>query len=214
MNRRLLHILSLGGILILSSSSVFSQQFEGIINFRRTYGKDTTLYNYFVKDGNVRIEEINKTGQVVGVQLIFPKINAVRALSPERKMYIEVAQNPPIQNTGAAPEIIKGTNTKDVAGVKCTQWRVKNTEKNTEVTYWVAKGFDFFEPYLKTLNRKEKASTFFLQIDGIKGFFPLETVERTLLREEVGTFAVSKLEKKKLDNKLFMIPADYKKFEK
>lgn len=196
-------------------SGAMAQSFEGVLDFKKYSVSDTARYRYFVKDGNVRIEELNKQGEIVGIMLVLPKINSVRALSPERKLYMEVPHNnPPVMK--GTPEIIKSKLTKKVAGVECVQWRIKNVEDQTEITYWVAKGdYNFFIPLLKTINRKDKLSYYFLSLPELAdGFFPFEADERGLTREFRNMIKVDKIEKKTLDNKIFIIPADYKKYDK
>jgi hypothetical protein len=113
------------------------------------------------------------------------------------------------------PEIQKTKLTKEIAGVKCTQWRIKSADDKTEITYWIAKGgYDFFIPLIKTLNRKDKLSYYFLNIPENEGVFPFEAEERSLTRDLRSMLKVDNITKQKLDNKIFTIPADYKKYEK
>ena len=93
--------------------------------------------------------------------------------------------------------------------------RIKSADDKTEITYWVAKGgYDFFVPLLKTLNRKDKLSYYFLSITDNEGVFPFEAEERSTTRDLKGMIKVDQIIKQKLDNKIFTIPADYKKYEK
>lgn len=200
--------------LALFAGMSFAQSFEGVIEFRKITASDTTSYKYFVKDHNVRIEELDKKGNITGIMIVMPKENSVKALNTERKLFMDVPHNNPPQMKGKA-EVTKTTTTKEVAGQKCTLWRVKNTEENTEIGYWVAEGkYDFFLPLIKTLNRKDKLGYYFLSIEGNAGVFPMEATEKSLLRQDVGSIKVLKMENKKVDSKLFSIPSDYKKFEK
>lgn len=199
---------------LMMSLAGSAQSFEGVIEFSKITFSDTVSYKYYVKDLNVRIEELDKKGNTTGIMLVNPKDKTVKALNTERKLYMMVPNNQPPVMKGK-PEVIKTTTTKEVAGQKCTLWRVKNTEENTEIGYWVAEGkYDFFLPLIKTLNRKDKLGYYFLSIDGNNGVFPFEATEKSLLRKDVGSLKVSKIEKMKVDPKMFAIPSDYKKFEK
>lgn len=201
-------------IIFGASNSANAQNFEGIIEFKKLSAKDTVRYRYYVRDVNVRIEELNKKGEIAGVMIILPKINSVRALSPERKLYMEVPHNTPPKMTGKA-EVIKTKTSKEIAGVKCTQVRIKNVEEDTEISYWVANGgYPFFLPMLNTINRKDKLSYYFLSIPENADMFPFEADERSTKRDFRNMIKVEKLERKKLDVKLFSIPADYKKYDK
>jgi hypothetical protein len=142
------------------------------------------------------------------------KAHTLTALSPDRKLYMDV-ENKSVATPTGKPEVTKTTNTKTIAGYNCTQWRVKNKEENTEISYFVAEGkFDFFIDLIKTLNRKDKTATYFLQIPENTGFFTLEATERSLTREERVRFETIKIEKKSVDKKMFEIPKEYAKYQK
>lgn len=195
------------------SLSGFAQSFEGVITFKKNTLTDTTHYKYVIKGNNVRIEEMGSKGNTTGIMLVDLKAGKVVALSPDRKLYMDVENSAKVV-TGN-PEVTKTKNTKEIAGYKCTQWRVKNKEQDTEISYYVADGkFDFFVPLLKTLNRKDKMASYFLQIPDNSGVFPMEATERTLLRGEKASLVVTNVEKKTVDAKQFEIPADYLKYDK
>ena len=200
--------------LLLGNNFSNAQDFEGVIDFKKWNAKDTLRYRYYVQDVNVRIEELDKSGKIAGVMIILPKINSVRALSPERKLYMEVPHNSAPKITGK-PEVIKTKITKEIAGVKCTQVRVKSVEEDTEISYWVATGgYPFFLPMINTINRKDKLSYYFLSLTDNADMFPFEADERSTKRDFRNMIKVERIERKKLDIKLFTIPADYKKYDK
>ncbi len=191
-----------------------AQTFEGIIDFKKVTASDTTAYRYTVKGSKVKIEELDKKGLTSGVMLVDSKLNTVIALSPDRKLFMDVPHNTAPVITGK-PEVTKTTTSKEVCGKKCVLWRVKNTAENTEIGYWVAEGkFDFFLPLINTLNRKDKLSSYFLSIPDNGAIFPMEATEKSLLRKDLGSIKVTKMEAKKIDEKTFAIPSDFKKFTK
>ena len=207
------HILVL---FLFSAISVISiaQPFEGVMDFNKISAVDTIKYRYYVKGNNVRIEEMNKKGVIAGIMLVDLVKGNILALSPDRKMYMEVpALSKPII-TGKV-EVHKTSGTKIINGYTCKLWRMRNKAENTEVSYWVAEDkFDFFNGLLKVLNRKDKLSVYFMQAPTVVGAMALEATERNLLRDFKNAIVTTKIEKKVLDASLFSIPAEYKKYDK
>ena len=196
------HILVL---FLFSAISVISiaQPFEGVMDFNKISAVDTIKYRYYVKGNNVRIEEMNKKGVIAGIMLVDLVKGNILALSPDRKMYMEVpALSKPII-TGKV-EVNKTSGTKIINGYTCKLWRMRNKAENTEVSYWVAEDkFDFFNGLLKVLNRKDKLSVYFMQAPTVVGAMALEATERNLLRDFKNAIVTTKIEKKVLDASLF-----------
>ena len=219
------HILVL---FLFSAISVISiaQPFEGVMDFNKISAVDTIKYRYYVKGNNVRIEEMNKKGVIAGIMLVDLVKGNILALSPDRKMYMEVpALSKPIitgkveVNKTSGTKIINGyTSLSDIGSNlsnTCKLWRMRNKAENTEVSYWVAEDkFDFFNGLLKVLNRKDKLSVYFMQAPTVVGAMALEATERNLLRDFKNAIVTTKIEKKVLDASLFSIPAEYKKYDK
>ena len=78
-----------GGLLAITAA-VHAQSFEGTIEFTKTTGAVVTNYKYFVKGDHVRIEELSSRGNVQGIMLVDNRDNTVTALSPDRKLYMDV----------------------------------------------------------------------------------------------------------------------------
>jgi hypothetical protein len=197
------------------SGTAFSQTFEGVIEFKKASAIDTTNYVYYVKNNMVRIDEIgSKSHKVEGSFLVDLEQKTMKSLNHERKLYME-------QPTPAAP-VVKGTCAvkkeqaiKNLHGYKCSEYTVTNTEENTKITYYVADGkFSFFEKLLKQLNRKDKSSVYYLQIQNIKNMFPMLSIQTDLSGKEQVRLEVIKLTKKEIDSSMFIIPKGYNKFEK
>ncbi len=195
-----------------------NKSFEGFIFFSMEMIDDTLYYTYYVKDKMVRMDEFNRCRdcKVPNNYLLFD-INkqTITIVNPLRKMYINVERKAyKERQVDDNFKIIKTNNTKIIHGYKCYQWRVRNKQENTEVSYWVAfDNFDFFVDFLKLFNRSEKHAQYFLLIPETKGYFPMLSEERTTLREEKITLRVINIQKKQLDKSLFQIPKDYKNFE-
>lgn len=203
----------LGFAAILATPSVHAQSFEGTIEFTKTSGPVVTAYRYYVKGDRVRIEEVSSRGEVQGVMLVDTRDKTVTAISPERKLYMDV---PNMRLPKDVATTVQKTNeTREMAGYTCEKWTVRSETEDRLLTYWVAAdAFDFFIPLLETLNRKDEQALFFLQIKGAKGVFPMLGVEQKLDGAEVSRLEVTRVTKGALKPALFEIPAGYNRFER
>lgn len=191
--------------------------FEGKIRFVQETVEDTLYYTYFIKENFVRLDVLDdcKSCTKTDNYMIFDlSKNSITAVKPSRKMYISIPPKPYVDNKDQNFQIIKSKNNKKIQGYKCYQWRVKNKEQNTEVSFWVAQdNFNFFEDFLRLWNRSEKHAVYFLQIPENEGFFPMLSEERTTLREQKMTLRVMEISKQNLDPSMFNLPKDYKSYD-
>jgi len=68
---------------------------------------------------------------------------------------------------------------------------------------------------LKTLNRKERQSMFFLQVEGMADHFPMLSTEYILSSgEKVSELKTTKVAKQTLKTDIFEVPSGYTKFER
>lgn len=193
-----------------------AQSYEGSVEFKMETNKDTTTNIYYVKGNTVKLDQLGrKSGKVEGSFVFDLAANQVKFVNPIRKVWGEHKSEivPMIKGTCV---VTKGTNTKLVQGQKCVEYTVKNTEENTQITYWISSGkFDFFMPLVKLWNRKDKQSIYFNQIKDLpKGSMPLISEEKTISdMKTVSRLEVSKISKGSMDAAKLAIPADYNKFE-
>jgi hypothetical protein len=214
MKKQLILLSGLLTAFLLQTASVSAQGFEGTIDFRKI-GLDTIRYIYHVKGNNVRIDEISSDKKVAGTMLIDLKSQTAKSLSPERKLFMDLEKSNPNTISSDKVTIEKGKNSKTIAGYKCNEITVKNKEQNTMVTYYIAtENFHFLTGVIKTLNRKDKASLYYQTISNTENAFPFMSVESDLSGNKKSTLEVLKVDKHKIDDKTFAIPAGYKKFEK
>ena len=204
-------VFTLTGVLIS-----YAQAFEGIIEFKKQTINDTVSYIYYIKGDKIRLDEIgSKSKKVEGSFLIDLKTNQMTSLSHDRKLYIEQGSGSPAAMKGKA-EIQKTENTKTIQGTKCTEYIIKNAEDKIQITYWMGEGnYNFFFKLLKVLNRKDKSALYVQQLTNVDGMFPFLSTQVNLEtgKEEV-KMEVTKLQKKIINDNLFVIPAGYQKFQK
>jgi len=211
MKRSLLHF-----FFAVSFTSLVAQNFVGSIDFVQITPKDTSSNVYWVKEDMIKLDQMSKKDKgVEGSFLINLKTSNIKFISPKRKLWGNQKSEVPSVNKGTF-EVVKGKNTKKIAGYTCSEHIVKNTEENTVITYWIAEGnFDFFLKMLKLWNRKDKQSVYYAQIKNIPiGCMPMLSEEKNISDGKL----ISKLEVTKIDKKIptastFVIPSVYTKFE-
>jgi len=196
------------------SFTIVNAQFEGVIKFKKYKTTETINYTYYVKGDKVRIDEFGKEDKLKGIMLIDSKKEDVTALSPERKLYMDATNSR--QPAKSETKVTKTSKKQKVNGQDCTEWFVINEKEGLLVTYQVideAK-YSFFEPMLRTLNRKDRLSKYWLDIPGIENRFTMVGVEKYADGKQKVKLEVVEIKEEKIDDKLFDIPSDYVKFEK
>lgn len=213
--RQLTRIFAMGLLLNLFSFTVSAQSFEGVIEFKKQTNMDTTFYIYYVKGDQVRIDEIgSRSKKADGSFLLNLKDKKMIVVNHDRKMFMNQNQSsPPVVN--GTPEVTKTKNTTTMFGYKCSEYVVKNTADNTEISYMVAPGkFDFFDKLLPILNRKDKSSVYYMQLKDVGGMFPFLAIEKTIGGPEKTRLEVTRVDKKALDISMFEVPKGYTQFDK
>ncbi len=198
-------------------SILFAQKpFVGSIEFM-FYQRDTTKNVFTAKESFVRLDQYSKKtdGTIEGGFLFDLTKKEIKFINPKRKVWgIHNSTVPPAVKGECV--VTKTKNAKVIQGVKCTEYIVKNTTEDTEISYWIGSGnYDFFIPMMQLWNRKDKQSIYFSKITGLaKGSMPMLSLEKQISSGKI----ISKLETIKIsagnvtDDKL-SVPTDYKKFE-
>ncbi len=184
--------------------------FEGSIEVVCSSFYDTSYFTYYVKNENVRIDKFDENNSLIQSMIINLEMDEIFILSPQKKLYKQLTLIKESSETQEDFIILKTENSRTVNGHECYQWRVRNTERNMEVAYWVWQdNFYFFDDLVHLLNRTDKTYEFFDKIPETQGFFPMLTVERTLLRREKSRASVININNKEVDESIFKIPSDY-----
>jgi len=196
--------------------SLFSQDFEGEIVFSKETHEDTSFYAYKIKEDLIRVEELDNKKQLINYMLVDISQKTILAVNPSRKLFVDMPVHMWRSDKDSSNyKVIKSDNYQMIKGFKCYQWRIQNKKEDTEVSYWVCKDhYKMFSSFLKIINRTEKTSSYFLNIPEIGGFFPMMSVERSMLREMRMQLTVISIQKKSLPPSTFEVPADYKLFQK
>ncbi len=209
-------ILAILLISVLSIPSLSAQGFSGNIEFKYYTQKDTSRNVYMVKNKLVRLDRYARKNDKIEGSFIFDlQQGEVKCLSPQRKVWFTQKSETPPSIQGQCV-VTKGKATKTIAGFKCVDYTVKNTEENTSIIYWIADDkFTFFTPLITLWNRKDKQSIYFAQIKNLTpGSMPLMSEEKTIdTGKSVSKLEVTKISKAVPADQQFMVPADYKPFE-
>ena len=197
-------------LVIFFTLGSWANTFEGKISIRKNTMYDTVFYSYLIKDNKVRVEEFDKDKNLRQVYIVDIYSKQVYAVKPSEKLYTEFTDQIISENNQIEYSIVKSDNFKKINGHICYQWRVKNTEKNTEVAYWVINNeFYFFRELLDLLSNIDNSYSFYRHIPESQGFFPILAVERTLLRKEKCRIEVTSIKSQDIPDKSFIIPDDY-----
>jgi len=198
-----------------SLSKIIAQNFSGTIEFKYATQKDTTFNIYTVKNKQVKLDQYGKKVTIEGSFLFDLAANEVKFLNPKRKLWgIQKSETPQVIRGNCA--VTKGKGSKVVAGIKCSEYTVKNVEENTSISYWVAEGkYPFFAPLVKLWNRKDKQSIYFGQIKNLpEGSMPLLSEEVQISDGKLLTrLEVTKLVTTPPADAAFAIPEGYTKFD-
>lgn len=187
-----------------------NKSFEGVISFTKKNGTSESKYKYYVKGDNVRVEELNADGTIQGIMLVNTTDKTIRALSPERKLYMDVPAKSGFSSTSVSVE--KKTTSKTIMEQKCTEWIASSKDEDRLISYWMAfDNYDFFIPFLKTINRKDKQAVYFLAMTEVNGAFPMLSIETKSDGTEISRLTVTAIDKKTLEESLFEIPSTYSK---
>lgn len=186
--------------------------FEGSIDFINISQYDSTYFSLFIKKENIRVDKFDKNHKLTESVILMLKEDIIYVISPSRKLYTQVNYLEEDKSNNKDFEVLKTDNTRTIIGQTCYQWRVKNEERNTEISYWVAKNnYYFFEKFIKLYGEVDKLFEFYQKIPDTQGYFPLLVEERTLLRADKSKLMVQKISNRILSQSYFDIPADYEK---
>jgi hypothetical protein len=202
---------------MLFCGMAFSQGFNGTIDFVYANQQDTTVNVYLVKDKMVKLNQYSrkKDKSIEGSFIFDLEAGEIKFLTPKRKLWGR-QKNEVTRTIKGTCVVTQGKGVKTIAGIKCREVNVKNTEENTSITYWITDDkYTFFAPMLKLWNRPDKQSIYFGQIRDLKpGSMPLMSEERAIDTGRVLTrLEVSKITKMVPPDDAFMIPKDYSKLD-
>ncbi len=202
---RTLALSTLGlALVICGCSKPFGPGFEGEITMHtQRVGESGSDMIVKSKADKFRFDVPSATG--TSTAILDPGANKMTMLLDAQKSYMDLDFSKPSAQPSTNPDTSTAKATgkhETVAGIDCEDWTATDASgKHTDVCLAAGPAFD-----LGALSGKPSGA-------GQKQMFPLKSVDYDAKGAELSRMEVTKIEKKKLDDSLFAIPADYKKLE-
>lgn len=195
----------------LLSCALFSQSFEGIIEFKIQEGTTTENSVWYVKDNMVRIDEFEPGSRVLkGCYLINTKDSSWKYLNHKDK----TVKSPSGWGGSSIPSGCTSEQTKqskEILDYKTSETILKTPGDSVTFSYWLNTGkFGFFNPALTILGTKNTFLYYYWALSPKENTMPLLVVKKNAKGEETGRFEAIRIEKRTIDVNLFNVPADYK----
>ncbi|MDP3072814.1 MAG: DUF4412 domain-containing protein [Opitutaceae bacterium] len=204
-------------VTLLLAPALGAATFEGTVNFKTTDGKNrATEMNYSVKDSRMRIDmkgDKDASGYTV---MDLAKMEMMMVMESER-MYMTMSLKDAAEK--AAKEVkdeatFEKTNETDkILGYTATKYI--STYKGEATDMWLAEGLgSFMMPGSNPMagGRGSAPKGWERALQG-KSLFPLRIVSKDKKGKETHRMEVTAIEKKKLPESLFAVPAGYSKFD-
>ena len=207
-------------LVVLIAGPVAAGDFEGVLHMKITQAGRVSDMKIFVKDHRSRIEPRTE-GTVVPFIIVDNETKKHYTLMPDRKMYIESttetitkAAQPVMEQEGV--EVVKTGKTGKVAGQACEVYMAK--KKTGEMTdmcvikgigdYMSLMGMNTSDP-----GQRQQGPPSWMKELSKQGLFPARILSKRSDGSEFTRIETTKIEKRALDDTLFMIPSDYTKYD-
>lgn len=184
--------------------------FEGKIFFKSfTEGKKDEVYVYYVKGENVRIDQV-ANGVINGTILANTTTKEMFGLTPKHKIYYKKTYMPTDYPKRDDVKVTKTGKSENIKGFECFEYVVEDKVNDSFITYYVSeKNFDFFRPMLTCLNRKERLSVNYLQLDNLSKDFPFVGIEKKADGTVKQRLEVTLIEETSIPEEMFDIPFNF-----
>lgn len=193
---------------------VLKKDFIGVLKYIEYTPFDTTYYKVFVTKDKIRIDtfnDIEEKGEANKIMIYNLKDNNILALKPSDHIYKLIdTDSESFINVDGCEVILNKKNYKYINNYKCVQYRIKNRAENTDITYWIPEeDFPFYCEMVSMKHSMQPVYKYFFMLPNHKVAFPMQTVERTLLREEKSSYKVVELNEIQISDDIFNLPSDY-----
>jgi hypothetical protein len=213
------HLVLSGAVFLTLVTVVFAENFEGIVHFKSTKDGKVREYSYLIKGGKIRIDLEGEGTRQVNV-IVDAAARKTLLLMTERKMVMEFpmeeGQSDASDTTKTSGQLTRTGKADMVLGYPCEQVTYKSEESETEICG--AKGLGYFAS-MQGMRRPGTAGSSDGRSDWVKalrdqGFFPLRVITKGHDGTEKSRLEATTVEKKPLDDLLFTVPPDYKRFDR
>ena len=220
MTRLWLSRLIVAVLVVLIAGPVFAENFEGVLQMKITSSGRVSDMKIFAKGQRSRIEP-RTDGTVVPFIIVDNEAKKHYTLMPDRKMYMETtteattkAAQPMMEQEGV--EVVKTGKTSKVAGQPCEVYVAKKkTGESTEMCtikgvgdYMSLMGMNSPDP-----GQRQQGPPSWMKELSKQGLFPARMISKRSDGSEFTRVETVKIEKRALDDALFMIPSEYTKYD-
>lgn len=207
-------MMAMAGSLLLAGVAA-GGEFEGVIVLNETSEGVTVRQQWFLKGDALRFEETGPDAEN-GAMIFDAKKKIMYSLRHDERIYLEI---PTTETSKATPDanddiVVVKTGTGDkAAGYPCEVYHTKNKSDGSTGELCIARG----------IGNAAMSGMMSMQAGGASllpgwmrelfrdGGFPVKGVDRNDQGKEEARWEAVTIEKKHLDDKLFLPPADYKK---
>jgi hypothetical protein len=208
-------------VLMVLPCSIMAGDFEGIVHMKTTHpGLDgATAMNWYIKGEKARMETLRDEGKQ-HFMIIDGRARTMQIPMGDKKMYMEMS----IDQLGERSQehlkealeqhVVERTGKSEkIAGYACEVWRITDKDtKKLEQEICVAKGFGRSATFWLDPKQVQRSS----QPGWVKqlvneGGFGLRTIHYGDDGKESSRTETTAIERKSLDDALFVMPADYTK---
>ena len=208
-------LLGLVGGILLTVSSSWAGDFEGVIVLREIANGTSSEQQWFLKGDRLRFEEGGSDGEK-GTMIFDVKKSVFYSLQHDEKIFLEISTDQ--ASTGmhdAADDMVvtKTGRSERVAGYTCELYHAKSRSDGGSSELCIARGIGNAALF-KVANSRDGGSSIFpgwMREMYKDGGFPIKGVDRDDRGEEESRWEAVKIEKKRLDDRMFLPPPDYKK---
>lgn len=183
--------------------------FEGKVNILREGAYDTILVEVYIKGNYLKVNEFGKHNRLLRSYIANLSTGTTYLISYNQKMYsvLKTVENSPLQHN---IQIVKSENSVEIEGIRCFQWRVRNSDGQTETTYWVALStYDFMIKLHKALANTGSAIEEMVNIPLVDGVMPFMVVDRTRFRKIRSCIRVLDVKPMQISQNVFAIPKGF-----
>ncbi len=205
-----------GSMLLMAVAAVVSaSDFEGLMLLNETSDGATMQQQWFMKGDKLRFEETGPDADK-GAMIFDAKKKMMYSLQHDEKMYMEIPMGETSKAERGTSEdvVVVKTGTRDrAAGYSCEIYHTKDNSDGSTGELCIARGIGN-EAMLGMMSAQAGGASLlpgWMRELFKDGGFPIKGVDRDAKGNEEARWEVVKIEKKSLDDRLFLPPADYKK---
>ena len=190
------------------------KEFTGTLKYIEYTPFDTTYFTVYITKKNIRIDTFKdkENKNVDKVMIYHLDEDQVFAIKPSKEIYKSLSiERKHDYSVEGCKVILNKNNFKYINNYKCVQYRIQDKLNDTDVTYWIPEeDFPFYCDLAEMKYSMQAAHKYFFLLPNSKVAFPMQTTERSLLREEKFSYKVIEMEEKsELNAELFDIPKGY-----